>query len=122
MINFILFVFHFIFVVYIFIKKYKIGGAKEGFLNIALIGLLFAVGWTLASIVYKTIDENILHIHTIVYNSVRDGTPLKDWFDNSTLPILGTTIVEILFYKSYYKDLWKKNEQVPSDTQTEEKS
>lgn len=120
MINFIIFLLHAVFVLYIFIRKYKTGGAKDGLLNIALIGLLFAVGWTLASIVYKTIDENLLHIHTLVYNSVRDGTPLKDWFDNSTLPITGTTIAEVFFYKSYYSDLWKKKAKSTEPVQEEQ--
>jgi hypothetical protein len=121
MINFIIFFLHALFVLYIFIRKFRTGGAKDGFLNIALIGLLFAVGWTLASIVYKTIDENLLHIHTLVYNSVRDGTPLKDWFDNTTLPITGTTIVEVFFYKSYYADLWKKK-VTPAEPVQDEKA
>lgn len=84
----------------------------------ALIGILFAVGWTLASIIYKTIDENLLHIHTLVYDSVQNGTPLKDWLDNSTIPILMTTTIEFFFYKMYYKELWTKK---VATAETEEK-
>ena len=109
MLNLLILLIHLFFVSYIFYKKFKAENLTTGLLHIALIGILFAVGWTLSDIISKPINE-YGGIYNLVYISRRDGTQLHNYFDASTIPLLFTSIAEFFFYRVYYQEFLGKKE------------
>ena len=92
-----IFIVHFIFVVLIFIKKLKNESLSSAFLNITLIIILFAIGWSLTSVVSKWIMEP-------------EG--FGKFFDRDTFSLTLLTFAEFFFYRIYYKpDFRKKGEK-----------
>ena len=89
MITAFIFFIHLIFALMIFTKKWQDEGLSAGFLNIGLIGILFAVGWTLTGIIAKLVME---------------PKGLGLFFDRDTFSLTLLTIAEIFFYKFYYKE------------------
>lgn len=85
---FIFFV-HLIFSLVVFTKKWQDESLASGFQNIALIGILFAVGWTITGIVAKLVMEP-------------KGLGMQ--FDRDAFSLTLLTIIEFLFYKFYYND------------------
>lgn len=73
----------------IFTKKWQDEGLQSGFLNIALIGILFAVGWTISGMIAKLVME-------------QEG--LGIYYDRDTFSLTLLTIAEYFFYRFYYKD------------------
>jgi len=70
-------------------KKWQDEGLSAGFLNVGLIGILFAVGWTITGIIAKLVME---------------PKGLGLFFDRDTFSLTLLTIAEIFFYKFYYKE------------------
>ena len=89
MITAFIFFLHFIFMLVIFTKKWQEEGFSAGFLNLALIGILFAVGWTISGMVAKLVME-------------QEG--LGIYYDRDTFSLTLLTIAEFLFYRFYYKE------------------
>ena len=89
MITAFIFFVHFIFGITIFTKKWQDENLSAGFLNIALIGILFAVGWTITGMIAKLIMEP-------------EGLGMQ--FDRDTFALSLLTIIEFFFYKFYYKE------------------
>ena len=89
MITAFIFFVHFIFSLIIFTKKWQDENLSAGFLNIALIGILFAVGWTITGMIAKLVMEP-------------KGFGMQ--FDRDTFSLSLLTIVEFFFYKFYYKE------------------
>jgi len=89
MITAIIFFAHFIFLLIIFTKKWQEEGISSAWMNIGLIGILFAVGWTVTSIIAKILmEQRGFGIH----------------FDRDTFSLALLTTVEVFFYRIYYKD------------------
>jgi hypothetical protein len=89
MITAIIFFAHFIFVLIIFTKKWQEEGLSSAWMNIGLIGILFAVGWTVTGIIAKILMEQAgFGIH----------------FNRDTFSLTLLTISEAFFYRIYYKD------------------
>ncbi len=114
MINILILLIHLFFVVYIFYKKFKAENLTTGLLHVGLIGILFAVAWTLSDIISKPINE-YGGIYRMVYDSIKENTRLHNYFDASTIPLLFTTIAEFFFYKVYYQEYWGKKEKKKSN-------
>lgn len=89
MISAFIFFVHLIFSLVVFTKKWQDENLASGFQNIALIGILFAVGWTLTGIVAKLVMEP-------------KGFGMQ--FDRDTFSLALLTILEFFFYKFYYSD------------------
>ena len=89
MITAFIFFVHLIFSLVIFTKKWQDENLSAGFLNIALIGILFAVGWTITGMIAKLFMEP-------------KGLGIQ--FDRDTFALSLLTIVEFFFYKFYYKE------------------
>lgn len=86
-IAFIFFI-HFLFVLIIFTIKWQEENLSSAFLNVGLIGILFAVGWSIMNIIAKIFMEP------------------KGWglyFDRDTFALSLLTIAEYFFYRLYYK-------------------
>jgi hypothetical protein len=87
MITAFIFFAHLIFALIIFTKKWQDEGLKTGFLNLALIGVLFSVGWSIATIIAKIFMEP-------------EG--LGMFYDRDTFSLTILSIGEYFFYRGYY--------------------
>jgi len=88
MITAIIFFAHFIFALIIFTKKWQEEGMSSAWMNIGLIIILFAVGWTITGMIAKLLLE-------------QKGFGI--YFDRDTFSLALLSIMEIFFYKFYYK-------------------
>lgn len=89
MISAFIFFLHLIFGLVIFTKKWQDENLTAGFLNITLIAILFAVGWTITGIVAKLVMEP-------------QGLGIQ--FDRDAFSLTLLTIIEFFFYKFYYQE------------------
>ena len=88
MISAFIFFAHFIFLLLIFTWKWQREGISGALLNISLILILFAVGWTLTGMIAKFLME---------------PKGLGLYYDRDTFSLTLLTIIEFIFYKIYYK-------------------
>ena len=88
MISAFIFFAHFIFLLIIFTWKWQKDGISGAALNVSLILILFAVGWTITGMIAKFFME---------------PKGLGLYFDRDTFSLTLLTIAEILFYRIYYK-------------------
>jgi uncharacterized membrane protein YhdT len=89
MITAIIFFAHFIFTLIIFTKKWQDEGLSAAWMNVGLIVILFAVGWTVTGMIAKILmEQEGLGIH----------------FDRDTFSLTLLTIMEVFFYRFYYRD------------------
>jgi hypothetical protein len=91
MITALIFFGHLVFSLIVFTKKWQDEKLSSGFMNIALIGILFAVGWSISGMVAKFVMEP-------------KGFGL--YFDRDTFSLFILSIGEYLFYRMYYKDIF----------------
>ena len=89
MITAFIFFVHFLFSLIIFTKKWQDENLSTAFLNIALVGILFAVGWTITGMIAKLVMEP-------------KGLGIQ--FDRDTFSLSLLTIVEFFFYKFYHNE------------------
>jgi hypothetical protein len=82
---------HLIFTLVIFTKKWQDEGIAAAFLNVALIGILFSVGWSITGIIAKALMEQ---------------KGLGIYFDRDTFSLSLLTAGEYFFYKMYFKDIF----------------
>jgi hypothetical protein len=88
MISAFIFFAHFIFLLIIYTWKWQREGISGALLNVSLILILFAVGWTITGMIAKFLMEP-------------EGFGL--YYDRDTFSLTLLTIIEILFYRFYYK-------------------
>jgi len=87
MISAFIFFAHLMFVLYIFTKKWQDESLSAAFINVALIVILFTVGWSIStSIVKLFFDEKGLGIQ----------------FNADAISLTLLSIAEFFFYKIYY--------------------
>jgi len=96
MIIILIFIAHFIFAVLIFRKKLLSESLTAALLNIALIIIFFAIGWSLTTMILKWIMEP-------------EG--FGKFFDRDTFSLTLLTITEFFFYRMYYKPDFSKKEK-----------
>ena len=89
MITAIIFFAHFIFALIIFTKKWQEEGKSSAWMNVGLIIILFAVGWTITGMIAKLLLE-------------QKGFGI--YFDRDTFSLTLLSIIEVFFYKFYYKN------------------
>jgi hypothetical protein len=89
MITAFIFFAHLVFAILIFTKKWQEDNVSSAMLNMGLIGILFAVGWSITGMVAKLVME-------------KEG--LGIYFDRDAFSLLLLSIAEYFFYKVYYKD------------------
>ncbi|OGU65600.1 MAG: hypothetical protein A2W30_08705 [Ignavibacteria bacterium RBG_16_36_9] len=88
MISAFIFFAHFIFLLLIFTWKWQKEGISGAVLNVSLILILFAAGWTITGMIAKFLME---------------PKGLGLYYDRDTFSLTLLTIIEILFYRFYYK-------------------
>ena len=80
---------HLVFALIVFTKKYQSESLTDALINIALIIILFFVGWPLVTMIVKIFSEpKGFGVH----------------FDRDTIVLTLLTIIEYLFYRMYYKE------------------
>jgi hypothetical protein len=89
MITAFIFFVHFVFAIIIFTKKWQEENISAAILNMGLIGILFAVGWSITGILAKLIME-------------QEG--LGIYYDRDTFSLSLLSIAEYFFYRVYYKE------------------
>lgn len=82
---------HLVFSLIVFTKKWQDEKLSAGFMNIALIGILFAVGWSISGMIAKLLMEP-------------KGFGLQ--FNRDTFSLVILSAGEYLFYRMYYSDLF----------------
>lgn len=127
MITGLIFSIHLIFIIYIFVKKIKKESTSSGFISVAFIIIIFAVGWSLASFFANNIIPQSFYnftikqlqpaIEIIAYlSSAILKKPLinpnESWkeINGDSFGLILLTIGEIFFYKIYFKDLFATTE------------
>jgi len=100
MIAALIFAAHLVFTLIIFTKKWQDEGLPGAFLNIALIGILFSVGWSITGIIAKAVME-------------QKGLGLH--FDRDTFSLALLTAGEYFFYKMYFKDVFSGDKKITED-------
>jgi uncharacterized membrane protein YhdT len=93
MITAFIFFAHLTFSLIVFTKKWQDENMSSGFINLALIGILFAVGWSITGMISKLIMD-------------QKGFGL--YFDMDTFSLTILSIGEFLFYRMYYSDLFSE--------------
>jgi hypothetical protein len=88
MISAFIFFVHFIFLLIIFTWRWQKEGISGALLNVSLILILFAVGWTITGMIAKFLMEP-------------KGLGLN--YDRDTFSLTLLTIIEIIFYRFYYR-------------------
>ena len=88
MISAFIFFAHFIFILIIFTWKWQTDGISGAVMNVSLILILFAVGWTITGMIAKFL---------------MGPNGLGFYYDRDTFSLTLLTLVEIFFYKIYYK-------------------
>ncbi len=87
MISALIFAAHLVFVTYIFTKKWQDESLSSAFINLALVIVLFAIGWSISTSVVKIfIESKGFGIH----------------FDADTISLTLLSIAEYFFFKFYY--------------------
>lgn len=89
MISAFIFFIHFIFSLTIFTKKWQNESLSTAFLNVGLILILFAVGWTITGLIAKVLME---------------PKGLGLYYDRDTFSLSLLTVIEFFFYRIYYRE------------------
>jgi hypothetical protein len=75
----------------VFTKKWQEETVSTAFLNMALIAILFTVGWSISGIIAKLIME---------------PQGFGVFFDRDTFSLFLLSIAEYIFYRFYYKEIF----------------
>lgn len=89
MITAIIFAAHIIFMAVIFTKKWQDESLSSAFINLALIVILFAVGWSISTSLVKLVIES-------------EGFGIQ--FDADAISLTVLVIFEFFFYRFYYSE------------------
>ena len=101
MIPLIVFYLHIVMVSAVFTKRYQSESIGEGLLAVFFMGLIFFVGWAMASFIMKLAMP-------------QEG--LAIWFDRDAASLLLLTAAETILYYFYFKD--EKREETPESLPT----
>lgn len=89
MISAFIFFIHIIFSLVIFTRKWQEENLSAGFINLALIGVLFAVGWSITGIIAKLVIAP-------------EGFGQE--FNRDTISLTMLSVAEYFFYRFYYNE------------------
>ncbi len=89
MITALIFSVHLVFMLFIFTKKWQDESLSSAFTNLALMIILFAVGWSISTSIVKIFIDN-------------KGFGIQ--FDSDAISLTLLSIAEFFFYRFYYKE------------------
>jgi formate hydrogenlyase subunit 3/multisubunit Na+/H+ antiporter MnhD subunit len=91
MITAVIFFIHLLFALLVFTKKWQEENMSSALLNLGLVGILFAVGWSISGMFAKAVME---------------PPGFGIYFDRDTFSLAILLVAEFFFYRMYYKDLF----------------
>ncbi len=91
MVTAFIFFIHFIFLLIVFTKFWQNEGLSTAFTNLALVSILFTVGWSIAGTATKFLI---------------DAEGFGIYYDRDALSLTILTFGELFFYRVYYHDLF----------------
>lgn len=103
MISALIFSAHLVFIAVIFTKKWQDESLSQAFINLALIVVLFAVGWSISTSVVKLVIDN-------------KGFGIQ--FDADAISLTILAIAEYFFYRFYYREDQNKK-SIPTEDDKE---
>jgi len=86
-----IFLLHIVFIIYVFQKRIRSESLSSGLIDLILIVILFSVGWSISTMVCK-----------IFWDPIGFGKH----FDRDTISLFVLTVVELFFYRMYFKNLF----------------
>ncbi len=110
-----IFLLHVIGAIYAFASRKKMGGTSEGLLAVAFIGIVFAVGWTIS-----TILTNLLFTPEFFIKWYYHQTDslflriLRKEISRDTISLLILTFGEVVFYYFFLKGSGAEGSTTPS--------
>ena len=87
----IIFLAHVVFLIFVFYKRYKSEDLSAALIDLVLIVILFSVGWSASTMICKIFWEPI---------------GFGKYFNRDAIALTLLTIVEIVVYRIYFKDLF----------------
>lgn len=96
MVIFSIFFLHFVYIVYIFIKKYKSSGLSDAIMNVVFIIVIFSIGWSILNLLLKPILPEKIHFEELSSDSI-------------ILIILSA--IEYIGYRKFYGNTFTSNEK-----------
>ncbi len=87
MIDLAIFYLHIVAASYAFTQRWQRGGMKDGLLSVALLGLVFVIGWSLTSSIANVILPNAWR---------------TEMFSSDTLALVLLAMLETVFFKMYF--------------------
>ncbi len=96
MIAAIIFSVHIIFALIVFTKKWQDENMTAAFLNIALIGILFSIGWTITGMFSQ---------------AIMSPKGFGFYFDRDAFSLSILTVAEYFFYRMYYSNLFTEDDK-----------
>lgn len=113
-----IFLLHFIGVVYAFVTRLKSGGLSEGMLAVAFIGIVFAVGWTISTMLTNLLFTPEFFIKWYYHQT--DSLfllTLRKEISRDTISLLILMFGEIGFYYLYLKGGNERRGETPLEKQ-----
>ena len=113
-----IFLLHFIAMVFAFFSRKKAGGVSEGLLAMAFVGIVFAVGWTISTMLTNLLftPEFFIKWYYHQTDSLFLRTLRKE-INRDTISLLILTFGELGFYYLFLKDSYAQDKQ---DTTTKQ--
>lgn len=90
MVSAFLFYIHILFMLIIFTKKWQTESLSTAFLHVALIGLIFSIGWSITGMVATALFA---------------ADDLSFYFDRDAFSLTLLTLLEFFFYRFFYNDI-----------------
>lgn len=96
MVSAIIFSMHLIFALIVFTKKWQDENISSAFLNVGLIAILFAIGWTVTGMISQ---------------AIMSPKGFGIFFDRDAFSLTILSIAEFFFYKMYYDNLFTEDDK-----------
>jgi len=87
---------HIIFALIVFTKKWQDENISSAFLNVGLIAILFAIGWTVTGMISQ---------------AIMSPKGFGIFFDRDAFSLTILSIAEFFFYKMYYDNLFTEDDK-----------
>jgi hypothetical protein len=112
-----IFVLHFIVAIVIFIREKRKAGLSEGILAVAFMGIVFAVGWTISTMLTNLLFTPEAFIKW--YYAPTDSMllrVLRQELNRETISLLILTFGEVGFYYIFLRKSKKPDKDAPSES------
>lgn len=111
MVAFFIFVLHALGFVYAFVTRKRDGGTSEGILAVAFMGIVFAVGWTIATMLTNLLFTPEFFVKWYYQHTESPFlSALREEFNRDTISLSVLTLGELCFYYILLRGAREKSE------------